>query len=212
MRSRKSNGLKQNWSAYNEKNIFCYIDKIFDMIAVSLLWLITSLPVITIGASTSALYYTVNKVVLQDRGYLAQEFFHSFRQNLKDGTILWLILGSVNFLLQLNIGILYKKTSGLMGIFFIIFYLLLFVLETAVILYCFPVLSRFAMNAGWNLKLAIYMVFRYFPATIVILILFAVALLLLYISPLFLLFVPSCFILVLQQLVEPLLQKHMPKQ
>lgn len=212
MGSRRRNEWKKNWSAYNEKNIYYYIEKIFDMIAVSLLWLLTSLPVITMGASFAALYYTVNKVILQDRGYLTQEFFHSFRQNLKDGTVLWLVLGSVNFLLQLNIGILYKKTSGLVGLFFIIFYLLLLLLETAVILYCFPALSRFAMNAGWNLKLSIYMVFRYFPTTLAILIFFATALVLLYISPLFLLFVPFCFALGLQRLIEPLLQKHMPKQ
>lgn len=35
-------------------------NKIVDCICLSVLWLVTSLPVLTIGASTTALYYAIN--------------------------------------------------------------------------------------------------------------------------------------------------------
>ena len=45
-------------------------NKIVDCICLSILWLITSLPVITIGASTTALYYSMNKCVRRSEGNL----------------------------------------------------------------------------------------------------------------------------------------------
>ncbi len=57
--------------------------KITNCIFLSMLWLICCAPVITAGASTAALYHTVQKVIRDERGYIGTEFFQSFRGSLR---------------------------------------------------------------------------------------------------------------------------------
>ena len=57
------------------------VEKIFDIMALGFLWILCSLPVITIGASTTALYYAMVKSVKNNDGYVTKEFFRSFKLN-----------------------------------------------------------------------------------------------------------------------------------
>ncbi len=205
---RKKTRDKQRLFSPDSGGIYNYIEKFFDMAALSIIWLITSLPLVTMGASTAALYYTVHKVIRQDRGYLLEEFIHSFKVNLKEGTVLLLILGGTGFILQLNIGILYSLTDGLFGLFFIIFYLFLHIWMIGIGIYTFPLLSRFEMNFGRILKLAIYMTVRYLPVTLFLLLILAIGLGLIYYFPLLIMIIPSGIILAVTYLMEPILEKH----
>ena len=64
---------------------------IINIIYVSVLWILFSIPIITIGASSTALYYTVTKVIRHGRSYIFREFWQSFKSNLKQSTAVWLI-------------------------------------------------------------------------------------------------------------------------
>ena len=86
------------------------IDKIFNTIVLSLFWLIGCLPIITIGVSTTAMYYTAVKVIKKEEGYVLEEFLRSYRRNLKDGILLEILFAVVLFILQLNVGILQAET------------------------------------------------------------------------------------------------------
>ena len=46
---------------------------------LNLLWFICSLPIFTIGASTTALYYTSLKIVRGEESYVGPTFFRAFR-------------------------------------------------------------------------------------------------------------------------------------
>ena len=65
--------------------------KATECMLLSILWVVTSLPVITIGASTTALYYAVVKVIRNNEGYVWGEFWNGFRTNFKQATIIWLV-------------------------------------------------------------------------------------------------------------------------
>lgn len=67
------------------------IDKIGKIFLLNLLWLICSLPVFTIGASTTALIYTSMKLS-DNEGYWHQNFFSSFKENFKQATALFLFI------------------------------------------------------------------------------------------------------------------------
>ena len=60
------------------------IDKIGKIFLLNLLWLICSLPVFTIGASTTALIYTSMKLS-DNEGDWHQNFFSSFKENFRTG-------------------------------------------------------------------------------------------------------------------------------
>lgn len=61
--------------------------KLGDIVAVSVWFFVCCIPVFTIGASVSALYYAVNKSVCNNRGYVSQEFFRSFKNSFKVTTL-----------------------------------------------------------------------------------------------------------------------------
>lgn len=69
---------------------------------LNILWLITSIPIVTIGASTTALIYSCMKLS-KNEGYLAKNFFHSFRENFKQSTAIWLIYAVVGVLLSMDL-------------------------------------------------------------------------------------------------------------
>lgn len=56
-----------------------------------ILWLVSSLPVITIGASTTALCYSCMKLREKDE-HVTKNFMHSFRENFKQSTVIFLIM------------------------------------------------------------------------------------------------------------------------
>lgn len=62
-----------------------------DLVCAGLLWCLFSLPVFTIGASGTALYYAAVKCIRHDRGTLWKVFWQGFRSNFKSATKLWLV-------------------------------------------------------------------------------------------------------------------------
>ena len=71
--------------------VYRFMEKITNCLIVSILWTIFSLPIITIGASSTALYYTVYKVIRNDTGHIWREFWNAFKNNFKQSTFLWII-------------------------------------------------------------------------------------------------------------------------
>lgn len=193
-------------------NFYTYTGKIFDLIVVSVYWLLGCIPVITIGASFSALYAAVTKSVRHDRDSISKQFWHAYKQNLLPSIPLTLIYGGVIFAMLLNIGILDAKTDSLWGLFFIVLYAFTIVFFIVSACYVFPALSRFAMPTGWLVKLSFYMAVRHLPISILLFLLFAVSYLaLLYQMALFLL-IPGIVSFAASAMIEPLLERHVPKE
>ena len=76
---------------YNGKFV-ATMSKVADSIILGLLWLVCSIPVITIGASSSAFYYAYTKCIRQERGGVWSAFFHGFKTGFKHATVSWLVL------------------------------------------------------------------------------------------------------------------------
>jgi len=69
--------------------IWSFIGKLVDMLFITLLWVVFSLPLVTIGASTTALYYCSQQLVSNTEEHLAESFVASFRKNFRQSTITW---------------------------------------------------------------------------------------------------------------------------
>ena len=74
---------------------------------LNLLWFVCSIPVFTIGAATTALYYASLKVVRDEDSHVGAMFFRSFRENFRQATQIWLILLGVGLFLGADGYILY---------------------------------------------------------------------------------------------------------
>ncbi len=80
------------------KGIFSYdspivraMTKIGDCICLSVLWLVFSLPVITMGAASTALYSAVYRCLRKEEAGIWRSFWGAFRENFKRSTLLWLV-------------------------------------------------------------------------------------------------------------------------
>ena len=123
------------------------LTKISDICIISLLWLFCCLPVVTIGASTTAAYYTVIKVVRRQSGNLTQSFFHSFRENLKDSLAVNLSYLALTGLLVFNIYTVYQSLETYeMALFLLFLYTACLFLIFMAGLYTYAFLSRFSME------------------------------------------------------------------
>jgi uncharacterized membrane protein YesL len=144
-------------------------------------WLVCSLPVFTLGASTTALYAVTIKLV-RDRESTSplRQFFAAFRSNFKQATILWLMLLTVGVFLALDVYILSHLRSTTAGAPAVVWTLLFAVVLAAsliyviILLYTFPLLSCFENNNRAMLLNAFLVGVRYLFCTILMLALHAV--------------------------------------
>lgn len=165
--------------SYDGPFIEC-LQKIGTLIVLGILFLVCSLPVITIGTSASALYYAIAKSVRRGRGYPVREFFRAFKRNLGKGILLTVLFGAAAALLLYNRELLSQTAGKGSGILFgsniggtdgkvLTFYVIydgLLVLMAMFGIYLFPVLSRFAMKTGDLVKLSFVLSMRFIYFTL----------------------------------------------
>ena len=190
------------------------LSKLFDIGWLSLIYVVFCVPLVTIGAATTSLYYVSAKVLRKDRGYVWSEFWHSFKLNFKPATLIWLIFAAIYGLLYFNLTTF--NTSIAAGGYLVGAYIALAFIVTCVASYAFCLLSRFNMNVRGILRYALYMSFRHFLHTLCFLAILFVAGFGIYAGfrvqlPIFLLFVPGLGSFLYTFPMEHLLKKYMPK-
>lgn len=73
------------------QRFFNVIDKFGDLFFLNIYFFITCIPIVTIGAAFTALYTVTNKMVKDDESPVKEAYFKAFRENLKQGTIIWIV-------------------------------------------------------------------------------------------------------------------------
>lgn len=74
-----------------ESPLYKFMSRLTDIIKLNFLWILCSIPVITMGASTAAAFSITLKMVEDEEGYVAKTFFHEFKVNLKKGSVIGII-------------------------------------------------------------------------------------------------------------------------
>lgn len=77
------------------------LSRVVDMVLLSLLWVVCCLPIITIGPSSTALYYVTMKMARSEEVKITSTFFRAFKENFKQAVvmnIIFLVVGVVLFL------------------------------------------------------------------------------------------------------------------
>ena len=187
--------MKFNW----DNIVFQMLGKLVDCVWVSILWVICCIPVFTIGASTTALYYTVHKSIRGDRGYTTRTFFGAFRDNFKAATLPYLIWLAVMIILGCDAYITYQvlKTGSMKGAFFY-FFLIMIAVAIMWSAFLFPYIARFENTVKQTLKNAFLL--------LVILIASALSI---YIIPVLLVVIPAVTSMVFDFILERLFRRYM---
>jgi len=171
-----------------EGPIFSFLSRIGQLMLLNGIFILFSLPIITIGASSSALYAVTLKMVRNEDDGVYSGFIQAFKSNLKQSTIIWIVLLAAGFILLLDYNYLQAYKGKLISL--VILSLFLFTcLYLLLLILTFPYVARFdntvrktAVNV---LKIAIANPFQ----TIPVLIYSIVPFLLMLLSPQFFIFV-----------------------
>ena len=145
-----------------------FIAKIFDLVILNLIFIFSCVPIITIGASTSALSYVTLKMVRGEDPYIWRNFWKSFRQNFKQGTLVWIFSILIFIFLGMDFYIINSQNTSLFAVVRILLWIVCAVV-LSVFLYVFPVISHFVCTTKQALKNALLMTFGHLPYTLMML-------------------------------------------
>lgn len=127
------------------------INTLCNFIVLNLVFLLTCLPVFTIGTALSSLYSVTLQEARGEYGYLVRTYIKEFRKNLKHGTIAFLFLLPVGAVLLFNLAFWHAlgTTFGsvMTGLFLVA---MLIWLMTGT--YTFPLIARFENTTRQSLK------------------------------------------------------------
>lgn len=145
-----------------------FLNKMADLLILNFLFLVCCIPIVTIGASITALYHVSLRSIRYGDGYVVREFFRGFKQNFLHATIVWLVTIVVCVLFGLDVYFWIKGVGGIVGRVMTIVSSCFAFLYFITVLWLFPILAKLENSLWRNVKNAAAMaVGHFFPYTII---------------------------------------------
>ncbi len=139
-----------------------------DLMTVSILWIVCSIPLITVGTSTAGLYYAVVKSIRKGYGQPTGEFLSYFKRNWRQGIgvsigydvlcVLVVLQGWAAY--HMPAGTAVSRAYQVVSVWFVFLFIFLTI-------YLFPVFSRFVSGTADTLRIALLLSMRYICSTVV---------------------------------------------
>lgn len=139
-----------------------FIVRLWDIIQLNFCWLLCSLPVVTVGASTVAACSVALKMAEDTEGYIVRSFFKAFRENLKGGIPLGLVAMAAIYAVYLDFQFWGATESAL----FLVMGIVAIFIFTMGLLYAFPLMARYENSFVRTLKNSYDISTRYFLQTL----------------------------------------------
>ena len=145
--------------------ILRFMNKLVDMVLLTIIWAICCLPIFTIGAATTALYYVTMKMASDLEGYILKDFFKAFKSNFKQATGIWMIMLMFGLTLSGCAWWYYIMNNSLSAIALPVL-LIVAGLYIIVSIYIFPLLARCEVTVKQLVKMAFVMSLKNFKWTL----------------------------------------------
>ncbi len=191
------------------------MNRLVDVVVLSLLTLLCSLPLITIGAAFSALYYVLLKMVRDTDSGIVRSYFKGFKDNFFKATVLWVIMAVViaviymDFYLLSNVAMDY---SDVVRIVLLIMSALLLMIGN----YIFPMQAQFENTVFGTLKYSFIVCMMNLPRSFLLLLILLCPIVILLFFPETVSFLPFLCIAAIPylqtQILVPIFDKYMPKE
>lgn len=194
---------------------FRFMSRVADALILNLFFLITSIPIVTIGASYTAMYYYCTKAVGNEEGYLWKSYWKSFKTNFVQGFLMELFFVVVGVILYVDLKYLYGNAfnGGGFGwrlLFFIVVGMA--ILAAVTFLYAFPLLSRFENTTFNIIRNAAFMSLRHLPQTVPLILIFGLAAFIGWaMFPVSIFFIVGAWVYVSSIFFYKILDRYMPK-
>lgn len=196
-----------------DNKLWSFLSSAVDAVLLNLMWLISCIPLFTVGAATTAFYYTTHKVIRNQRSTIWKEYWSSFRGNFKQATKLWLLFFAIFLVFWFDIRICseYLKTGSFIG-GLAYFFIALSAMALVWFMYVFAYLARFENSCRATLKNAAIMAVANLGYSLAALVILAAALCVCWVLPLFTWFVPTIAMVLLNRVLERVFRKYMSQE
>lgn len=142
-------------------------DKAVRFLWLSILWAVCSVPVITAGASTAALYAVTLKYVRDEEGYLTSSFFRAFRDNFRQATAVWMIMLAVGAFLFMDFAVYYRgEFDSMVSVLLFTLFMGVFITFIFANFYVYPLLAYFDNTTKQIMMNAVMMAVFHLPSSI----------------------------------------------
>ena len=142
-----------------------FLNKMADLLILNLIALLMCLPIITAGASLTAMHYVLLKMVRGEEGYIVKSFFRSFKREFRQATVLWILYMALAALMASNL-IMILQGGGVYPLWLPSSILVVAVLELMFMIYTFAMLSRFDNSIYHTLLNAVTITFSELPRSL----------------------------------------------
>lgn len=150
-----------------DSSIMRFITKVASSVYLNILWFICSLPVVTIGASTTALFYVTLKMSKNEEGNITAAFFRSFKENFKQSTKIWLILLAAGIVFALDGYVFYHmRFENMFWTIGAAVFLVALAAYAIILMYIFPLMARFDNTIFAMFKNSIFIGMRFLICTV----------------------------------------------
>lgn len=161
--------------------LFSFLSRMADLLWLNVLFIVFSLPIVTVGASTTAMYYVCLKMVRDEDCYITKSFWKSFKENFKQATVIWLILGVILAVLLIDLRILYGGFSiellmnnPSVNKVLLTAVLIVGICLSFILVYVFPTLAQFENTIKNTVKNALLLSIKHLPITVVLVVIMLV--------------------------------------
>ncbi len=147
------------------------LTKLANLVLLNVMFIITSIPVITIGASLSAMYTVTFKMVKDQEGQIVKTYFKAFCRNFLQATALWLmtLLALAVMASDWYFAVYYPYDNELLKQFFLVFAIVGTILILAVSVFLFPLQARYNNSVKTHIKNALVVSMGRLPVTLAVL-------------------------------------------
>jgi len=184
-----------------------------DMVILSLMWLLFSLPIITSGAATAALFYVSTRRIANREGYITTDFWEAFKTNFVRATVIWVILLLIFTVLLFNVLIIIFGEAGTDGIFSVVLpaQFVFVILLSFMCVYIFPMIARFDMPVKLIIRSSFYMSVRHLLTSITTVVLLLGGIILFIQMPPLLIVIPGVYAWLASILIMKVFKKYRPE-
>lgn len=156
-----------------EGKFFKGLMKIGDFLILGFLGVLFSLPIVTLGASITAMFYAGMKLAKNEESYVFKDFWRSYKSNLRQGFLIELIIAALAALMVLNIDICMQwgqNEGGMVPVLLVYATIGMLLVLAGVTIYTFPLLAKFNNTVIGTLKNGLLLCMKHLPQTFVMLI------------------------------------------
>ncbi len=154
-----------------DSKLYRFMTKLTELFVLNIMWLLFSLPVVTLGISTIAAYTVALRIAEDNEGYIAKDFLKAFKSNWKQGIPMSFITILCIWAVYLDFQIYNAALEN--AVIFLIIGIITAYIFTFSLLYVYPLLARYENTIFNSLKNSFRIGMKYFLRSLLLIVLLA---------------------------------------